>query len=84
MSGSGLRALITTPGGDIVLGQAGNRNLYVLSDPDLIAELYTRFAARRITITRNNEKQADTLEGAVILEKHLTLDRGRPLRLTCP
>jgi nicotinamide-nucleotide amidase len=37
-------------------------------NPDLIAELYTRFAARRITITRNNEKQADTLEGAVILE----------------
>jgi nicotinamide-nucleotide amidase len=36
--------------------------------PDLIAELYTRFAARRMQITRNNEKQADTLEGAVILE----------------
>jgi nicotinamide-nucleotide amidase len=37
-------------------------------NPDLIAELYTRFAARRMQITRNNEKQADTLEGAVILE----------------
>ncbi|MFT4114334.1 competence/damage-inducible protein A [Silvibacterium sp.] len=37
-------------------------------NPDLIAELYTRFAARRQTITRNNEKQADTLDGAIILE----------------
>ncbi|HEX4006643.1 MAG TPA: competence/damage-inducible protein A [Acidobacteriaceae bacterium] len=37
-------------------------------NPDLIAELYARFAARRMQITRNNEKQADTLEGAVILE----------------
>ena len=37
-------------------------------NPDLIAELYTRFAARRMQITRNNEKQADTLEGAIILE----------------
>ena len=37
-------------------------------NPDLIAELYARFAARRMQVTRNNEKQADTLEGAVILE----------------
>jgi nicotinamide-nucleotide amidase len=37
-------------------------------DPDLIAQLYARFAERRMTITRNNEKQADVLEGAVILE----------------
>src|SRR5580698_6261183 len=37
-------------------------------DPDLIAQLYARFAERRITITRNNEKQADLLEGAVVLE----------------
>jgi nicotinamide-nucleotide amidase len=37
-------------------------------NPELIAELYARFAARRIQVTRNNEKQADTLEGAVILE----------------
>ncbi|MBB6142173.1 nicotinamide-nucleotide amidase [Silvibacterium bohemicum] len=37
-------------------------------NPELIAELYTRFAARRMQITRNNEKQADTLEGATILE----------------
>jgi len=37
-------------------------------NPDLIAELYARFAARRMQITRNNEKQADTLEGAIVLE----------------
>jgi nicotinamide-nucleotide amidase len=40
-------------------------------DPDLIAHLYTRAAARRITITRNNEKQADVIEGAVVLPNPL-------------
>lgn len=37
-------------------------------NPDLIAHLYSRAAQRRMTITRNNEKQADVLEGATILE----------------
>jgi nicotinamide-nucleotide amidase len=37
-------------------------------DPDLIAELYSRAAARRMNLTRNNEKQADMLEGAIVLE----------------
>jgi nicotinamide-nucleotide amidase len=37
-------------------------------DPELIAHLYTRAAQRRITMTRNNEKQADVIEGAVVLE----------------
>jgi nicotinamide-nucleotide amidase len=37
-------------------------------DSDIIANLYARAAARRVTITRNNEKQADLLEGAVVLE----------------
>jgi nicotinamide-nucleotide amidase len=37
-------------------------------NPDLIAQLYARFAARRLTITRNNEKQADVLDGATVLE----------------
>ncbi|MBV8114707.1 MAG: competence/damage-inducible protein A [Silvibacterium sp.] len=37
-------------------------------NPDLIAQLYTRAAARRMTMTRNNEKQADLLEGAVVIE----------------
>lgn len=40
-------------------------------DPDLIAHLYARAAARRIAITRNNEKQADTIEGAAILPNAL-------------
>lgn len=37
-------------------------------DPDLIAHLYTRAALRRMTMTRNNEKQADVIEGAVVIE----------------
>lgn len=37
-------------------------------DPELIAHLYTRAAQRRMTMTRNNEKQADVVEGAVVLE----------------
>jgi hypothetical protein len=36
ISGEGLEPLITTPAGGIVLGQVGNRHLYVLSEPDLI------------------------------------------------
>lgn len=35
---------------------------------DIVAALYARFAARRIQITDNNTKQADVLEGAVVLE----------------
>ena len=35
-SGSGVRPMITTPQGGIVLGSLGTRNLYVLSDPDLL------------------------------------------------
>jgi nicotinamide-nucleotide amidase len=42
--------------------------VHLKRNPDLIAELYARFASRRIVVTRNNEKQADTLEGAIILE----------------
>ncbi len=40
----------------------------LVRDPDLIANLYARAASRRMMITRNNEKQADTVDGAVILE----------------
>jgi hypothetical protein len=36
ISGDGIRPLVTTPSGGIVLGQLGKRNLYVLSEPDLI------------------------------------------------
>lgn len=35
---------------------------------DLIAQMYARAAQRRTTMTRNNEKQADVLEGAEVLE----------------
>lgn len=37
-------------------------------NPELIAHLYTRAAQRRLTMTRNNEKQADVIDGAVVLE----------------
>lgn len=37
-------------------------------NPELIAHLYTRAAQRRMTMTRNNEKQADVIEGASVLE----------------
>ena len=40
-------------------------------DPDLIAHLYARAASRRMTITRNNEKQADMIAGATILPNKL-------------
>ena len=43
----------------------------VKRDPDLIANLYTRAASRRTTMTRNNEKQADVIEGATILPNKL-------------
>ena len=40
----------------------------VKRNPELIAHLYTRAAQRRLTMTRNNEKQADVIDGAIILE----------------
>jgi nicotinamide-nucleotide amidase len=40
-------------------------------DPDLIAHLYARAASRRMTINRNNEKQADVIDGATILPNKL-------------
>ena len=36
-------------------------------DPDLVAELYARFAQRRIKMPENNIKQADVLEGAEVI-----------------
>lgn len=36
-------------------------------NPELIAHMYTRAAQRRATMTRNNEKQADIVEGAEFL-----------------
>lgn len=43
----------------------------VKRDPDIIAHLYKRAAARRWTMTRNNEKQADVIEGATMLPNAL-------------
>ena len=40
-------------------------------DADIIAHLYKRAATRRWTMTRNNEKQADVIEGATILPNPL-------------
>jgi nicotinamide-nucleotide amidase len=37
-------------------------------NPELIAHMYTRAAQRRATITRNNDKQADIIEGAEVLD----------------
>jgi nicotinamide-nucleotide amidase len=51
----------------------------VRRDPDLIAHLYARAAARRMTITRNNEKQADVIEGATILPNPLLGSGWTPL-----
>ncbi len=36
-------------------------------DPDIVAALYKRFAARRFTMTDNNKRQADVLAGAEVL-----------------
>src|SRR6202789_681447 len=37
-------------------------------NPEIIGALYARFAARRITMTDNNARQADVLDGSVVLE----------------
>jgi nicotinamide-nucleotide amidase len=34
---------------------------------DIVGALYARFAARRIQMTENNSRQADILEGAIVL-----------------
>ena len=43
-------------------------NLPLRRDPDLVANLYSRFAARRIKMPENNLKQADVIAGAVPLD----------------
>jgi nicotinamide-nucleotide amidase len=43
-------------------------NLPLRRDPDLVAGLYSRFAARRMKMPENNLKQADVITGAVSLE----------------
>src|ERR1700722_10010044 len=41
-------------------------------NPEIVGALYARFAARRVQMTDNNARQADVLDGSVILEN----DRG--------
>jgi nicotinamide-nucleotide amidase len=43
-------------------------NIGLHRDPDVLAGLYKRYAARRIVMPSNNAKQADVLDGAVLLE----------------
>ncbi len=42
-------------------------DLHLYRDPDLITALYKRFAARRMVMPPNNARQADILDGAVLL-----------------
>src|ERR1700761_2706796 len=37
-------------------------------NPEIVGALYARFASRRITMTDNNARQADVLEGSIVLE----------------
>src|SRR5881275_1594496 len=40
-------------------------------DPEIIAELYKRFASRRMKMPPNNDRQADVLAGAEVLANPL-------------
>jgi len=41
--------------------------IHIRRNADVVAQLYKRFAARRMTMTENNAQQADVLEGASIV-----------------
>lgn len=41
--------------------------LHIRRNADIVAELYKRFAARRMSMTENNAQQADVLEGAHVV-----------------
>ena len=56
-------------------------------DPDLIAKLYTRFAARQMKMTENNDRQCDLVGNAIVLTNPVgtapgqwidTMFEGRP------
>ena len=51
-------------------------------DNDLVADLYKRFAARRIPMPPNNAKQADILAGAVMLPNSTGSAPGQWLQIT--
>jgi nicotinamide-nucleotide amidase len=42
-------------------------NIQLHRDPALLTELYARFAARRMSMPANNERQTEVLEGATVL-----------------
>jgi competence/damage-inducible protein CinA-like protein len=41
--------------------------IHIRRNADIVAQLYKRFAARRLTMTENNAQQADVLEGAHVV-----------------
>ncbi|HEX6496927.1 MAG TPA: competence/damage-inducible protein A [Acidobacteriaceae bacterium] len=41
--------------------------IHIRRNADIVAELYKRFAARRMSMTENNAQQADVLEGAHVV-----------------
>lgn len=41
--------------------------IHIRRNADIVAQLYKRFAARRLTMTDNNAQQADVLEGAHVV-----------------
>jgi nicotinamide-nucleotide amidase len=43
-------------------------NIELHSDPAILTQLYKRFAARQMVMPANNAKQADVLDGAIILD----------------
>ncbi len=47
---------------------AATLGLALKRDPDLVAELYARFAARRIRMPENNARQADVIAGSTLLK----------------
>lgn len=59
------------------LGRVVNR------DPELITELYKRFAAWRRKMPENNEKQADVIAGATILPNSLGSAPGQWIDADC-
>jgi Predicted nucleotide-utilizing enzyme related to molybdopterin-biosynthesis enzyme MoeA len=51
-------------------------HLQLRRDPDLVAGLFARFAARKIKMPENNLKQADVIMGAAALPNKMEAHRG--------
>ena len=52
-------------------------------DPAIIAELYSRFAARRRKMPENNERQAEVIDGATLLPNALGTAPGQWIEAEC-